>query len=484
MKIAFPTFYLTLLITGLLPVFVSSNSFADSDCTDSLDCKSSWLQLNANDNKHVFRYGDDYKNFLDLARTELSFVAEAKKMARLAGFEALQTDSPMTAGARYYAINRDRTIALMVIGETPMTEGVRVVGAHIDSPRLELKARPVYEKEGFALFQTQFHGGIKTYQWTNLPLELTGRVDRKDGSTVYLNLGMNDDDPIFIIPDMSPHTDRGYSNKKVSDQVKHEELDPIAGQRPIATDKDVADQVLAFLKSEHGITRADLVSAELALTPALKSRDVGFDRALIAAYGQDDRLGAYAALRAVMELEKPAQTAIAYLVDNEEVGNVNNTGAKSTFFTTLIASLMSAQNSSTYEELALRRALAASEMISIDVNPGINPKNPAGYEKSNGPKLGYGVNLKMYGQGFSANSEFTARIRRLLDDAAIPWQTTTYKVGQRGGGTIGGEFSRLDMEVIDFGVPVLSIHTPMSISSKVDVYHLYRACTEFLGNAR
>lgn len=479
-KVSQPTPLIVILTISLL---FSLSISADEICSEALDCKSSWTKLDRKAKKRVFHYSDTYKRFMDRAHTELSFVAEAVKMARKAGFRALEDDSPMTSGARYYAINRDRTIALIVVGDKPVREGIRVIGAHIDSPRLELKARPIYEKEGFALLQTQFHGGIKTYQWTNLPLALSGRVDRKDGSVQQVALGMDEDDPVFIIPDMSPHTDRGYTSKKVADQVKHEELDPLAGHMPASAEKGVVEQVLDHLKSEYNISRADLVSAELALTPALKSRDVGFDRSMVAAYGQDDRLGAYAALTAALELKQPTQTALVYLVDNEEVGNVNNTGAKSAFFTTLVATLMSAQESTDYSELALRRGLAASEMISIDVNPGINPKNPAGYEKSNGPKLGFGVNLKMYGQGFSANSEFTAQIRKLLDDASIPWQTTTYKVGQRGGGTIGGEFSRLDMEVIDFGVPVLSIHTPMSISSKVDIYDLYRACAEFMGTA-
>ena len=451
-----------------------------TDCANDLDCKSSWLDLSQGQREQVFAYAETYKAFMDTARTELSFVATATLLVEENGFKRLTDKSRIEPGSKYYDVNRDRSMALIVAGREDMTAGFKVVGAHIDSPRLELKARPVYEKEGFALFQTTIHGNIKTYQWTNIPLALSGRVDRKDGSTVAIDIGMQEGDPIFVVADLSPHTDRGFADKLVKDQVKHEELDPIMGHIPQATGEDVAKQVLALLKTGYGISRADLVSAELALTPAYKSRDLGFDRGLVAAYGQDDRLGAYAAMRAALSLGTPERTAVIYLVDNEEVGNVNNTGARSDYFSNLLAKLLHTERGDNYSDLDLRRALSASEMVSIDVNPGVNPKNPSGFEKTNAPRLGFGVNLKMYGQGFNANSEFTARIRALLDNHSIPWQTVTYKVGPRGGGTMGGEFSRLDMEVIDFGVPVLSIHTPLSISSKVDGWNLYRACAAFL----
>ncbi len=451
-----------------------------TDCANDLDCKSSWLDLSQAQRQQVFDYGAAYKIFMDAARTELSFVTTATALAEKNGFKRLTDKSQMKQGRKYYDVNRDRSMALIVVGREDLGAGFNVVGAHIDSPRLELKARPVYDKEGFALFQTTIHGHIKTYQWTNVPLALSGRVDKKDGSTVAIDIGMNEADPIFVVADMSPHTDRGFGDKKVKDQVKHEELDPIMGHIPDETGKEISKQVLALLKAEYGISRADFVSAELALTPAHKSRDLGFDRGLIAAYGQDDRLGAYAGMRAALALGTPQRTAVVYLVDNEEVGNVNNTGARSDYFSNLLARLLHADLGGDYNDLDLRRALSASEMISIDVNPGVNPKNPSGFEKTNAPRLGFGVNLKMYGQGFNANSEFTARIRAMLDENQIPWQTVTYKVGPRGGGTIGGEFSRLDMEVIDFGVPVLSIHTPLSVSSKVDGWNLYRACGAFL----
>ncbi|MBT5186672.1 MAG: aminopeptidase 1 [Kordiimonadaceae bacterium] len=464
-------------------IFAGSNALLVSkvnaaECNTDMDCESSWLSLTDEQRVTVFDFAEDYKGFMDKARSELTFVTEAIKIARANGFKELKDNSPMTPGAKYYDNNRDRAVSIIVIGNEDFEQGLHVIASHIDSPRLELKNIPLYAKGEFALFQTNYHGGIKKHQWTNVPLALIGRVDKKDGTTVQINIGMNDGDPIFMIPEVSPHTDRGYGNKPVSALITAEEMDPIVAHIP-GQEGDVSDQVEKYLKSTYGITRGDLVSAELLLVPAMKSRDMGFDRGLIAAYGQDDRLASYTNVRALMDIGTPTKTAIAHLVDNEEVGNVNNTGAKSQYFSNLIARLIEAKNGDDYRETQLRRTLSNSRMISIDVNPGINPMRPNAWEQTNGPRLGYGVNLKLYGRGFNANSEYIAYIRNILDENDIPWQTATYKVGTAGGGTIGGEFSRQDMNVIDFGVPVLSIHTPYAVSAKIDVYNLYRACNSF-----
>lgn len=473
------------LMTGLFltsSTFLTTNVYGagqNSNCQDNMTCISSWASFSKSDRDKVFEFAEDYKDFMDKARSELTFVTEALKIAQDNGFKELKDDSPMTPGARYYDVNRDRAISLIVIGKEDIQNGLHVVAAHIDSPRLELKNIPLYEQGEFALFQTNYHGGIKKHQWTNIPLALIGRVDKKDGTTVQINVGMNEDDPVFLIAELSPHTDRGYQNKKVSELITAEEMDPIVAHIPGSNGKGVSDQVEQYLKTTYGITRGDLVSAELLLVPAMKSRDMGFDRGLIAAYGQDDRLASYTNVRAILEVDVPTKTAIAHLVDNEEVGNVNNTGAKSQYFSNLVSRLLEAKLGADNRESYVRRALTNSNMISIDVNPGINPMRPNAWEQSNGPRLGYGVNLKLYGRGFNANSEYIAYIRKVLDDDNIPWQTATYKVGEAGGGTIGGEFSRQDMNVIDFGVPVLSIHTPYAVSAKIDVYNLYRACRAF-----
>ncbi|HXV64033.1 MAG TPA: aminopeptidase 1, partial [Vicinamibacteria bacterium] len=425
-----------------------------------------------------------YKAFMKETKTELHFVREAVRLAREAGFSELEDGSRLRPGARFYDVNRDRTLTLIVVGKRPVKEGFHVVGAHIDSPRLELKARPLYEKEGFALFQTNYHGGLKTYQWTNLPLALMGRVDLKSGRTVWISVGNEEDQPTFLIADLSPHVDAQLRERRAREAIELEELDPIVGHVPAKDTGGVKQAVVEYLRKTYEIELEDLVSAELALVPALAPRDVGFDQGLMAIYGQDDRLSGYAALRAILDSPDPELTAIAYLVDNEEVGNVNNTGADSTYLVDLMGRLLYEEMGEAFREHWLRRALRATRVLSSDVNPGVNPMWPDAWEEGNAPRLGQGVNLKMYGRGFNANSEYTAWIRKVLDDAQVPWQVATYKVGRGGGGTIGRALADDNMEVIDLGVPVLSIHTPYSVSSKLDVYSLYRAMHAFFMAAR
>ncbi|MFT7294970.1 MAG: aspartyl aminopeptidase [Pseudohongiellaceae bacterium] len=476
--------FFSLLLIGSL---FSSLSIAQTndECIDNLDCESSWVGLSHIDKDTVFAFAEDYKDFIHLARTELSFVEQAIIFAEGNGFRELTPETTLRAGAKLYEVNRDRTISLMVIGTESLQNGFHIVGAHIDSPRLDLKGRPLYEDSEFALFQTNYHGGIKFHQWTNLPLALMGRIDKKDGSTIPLSIGLNPDQPIFMVPELSPHVDRGRNSKTLGDFIGPEDLDPVVGHIPDQVEGgDVADQVLKYLADEYGVSRADLVSAELSLVPAGAPRDMGFDRGLIAAYGQDDRLASYAALRAIADVENPEKTTMAYLVDNEEVGNRNNTGAGSEYFADLLSRMLYSELGDTYREPLFRSALRQTKFISIDVNPGVNPANPGAWELGNAPKLGYGINLKLYGQGNTANSEFIAWTRKLLDDNEVPWQTVTYKVGSAGGGTIGGEFSSQNIEVIDFGVPLLSIHTPYAVSSKVDVYSLYQAAKAFYGYSK
>jgi len=436
-----------------------------------------WSGLSAAEREAVLAYAEEYKDFLSRARTELSFVAEAVKLAQDAGFRPLNADSPLTPGARYYDVNRDRAMALIVVGNEPFRDGFRLIGAHIDSPRIELKGRPLYEREGFALFQTYTHGGIKNYQWVSLPLALMGHVDMKDGTRVPVSVGLKPEDPVLIIPDLSPHVDQDYRERMNRDVIGNEELDPIVASLPDA-DNSISGAVLAYLESEYGIEENDLVSAELALVPAMMPRDVGLDRSLMAIYGQDDRLSGYAALRAIGEQDRLKRTAIAYLVDNEEVGNVNNTGASSTYIVDLMSKLVHRQRGDRYNDYDLRHALRQTRVVSSDVNPGIHPTWPDAWEVGNAPRLGHGVNFKLYGGGFNANSEYIAWTRAYFDAAGIAWQTATYK-DQSSGGTIGNSLSKDNMEVIDFGVPVLSIHSTYAVSSKVDVHMLYRAMAAF-----
>lgn len=436
-----------------------------------------WAGLSDSQKDEVLTFSEDYKDFMSRAKTELSFVAEALTLVKSDGFSELTENSELHPGARFYDINRDRTLTLIVIGSKPLTDGFRVVGAHIDSPRLELKGRPLYESEGFALFQTYRHGGIKNYQWVNLPLALVGHVDKKDGTRVQISVGLDSEDPVFIIPDLSPHVDHDYRDRQNREVIKGEELDPIVASIPDA-DHSVSDAVLAFFSEEYDIEEDDLVSAELAIVPAMGPRDVGFDRSMMAIYGQDDKLSSFTALRAISEQDTPAYTAVAFLVDNEEVGNVNNTGSNSDYLVDLMSELIYRRAGDGYNDMQLRKALRNTRVVSSDVNPGIHPAYPGVWEAGNAPRLGYGVNFKLYGGGFNANSEFIAWNRAYLDAAGVSWQTATYK-GRASGGTIGNSLSRRNMEVIDYGVPLLSIHSTYSLSSKVDVHMLYRAMNAF-----
>lgn len=457
---------------------VAAPALATPPCEEAR-CPSSWLEFDAGQRKRIFDLAEDYKAFMHVSRTEITTVRESERRARAAGFRAWTPGAALAPGSRWYVNNRDKSLALFVVGERPAAEGVRVAAAHIDSPHLDVKARPLYESEGFALFQTSFHGGILNYQWGNTPLALVGRIARKDGSHVDLSVGLEPDQPVFMIAGLSPHVDADLRERKNREVLKAEELDPIVGSLPKSADEGVRAQITDYLRSTYGVGLDDFVSADLSLVPASPPRDVGFDRALMAMYGQDDRLGGYAAVKALLDVKRPARTTFVLLADNEEVGNRNNTGAMSDFLEDLIADVIYQQQGQAYREPELKRALRASRVLSIDMNDGINPTWPSAWESQNAPRSGHGVNLKVYGQGNNATPEYAAWVRRALDDAGIRWQTATYKVGSAGGGTLGGELSRRNMDVIDVGVPVLSIHHTYDISSKVDLWWMYRGALAF-----
>lgn len=443
--------------------------------------KSAWEQLTPGQRDEVFRFAEGYKAYLSAARTAEASAREVIRLAREKGFSEFTKADQVRPGARLYANGRDRALILVVLGSEPLTSGSRLVGTHHDTPHLDLKGRPVYAAGGFALFNTIYYGGIKKYQWANRPLALVGRVDTTDGKRVEVSIGLKEGDPVFLIPDNAPHSDKELRDRKYTDVFKGEELDPVAGSVP-GTGSSVAAQVLASLTATYGIREEDFVSAELALVPAAAPADVGLDRGLVGAFGQDDRLSSYCAARAILDLQgTPKRAALAYLSNFEEEGSVNNTGAASQFLNTTYARLLAAERGGKYTDLDLREALRRAEVVSADTNDGINPLFPQTSEASNAARLGYGVTIKRYGAGFDGNSEFIAAIRGILDRNGIAWQTQTQRVEVGGGGTIGGFLSAQDMEVIDMGVPLLSMHSPFEASSKVDVWNFYRFMSAFFG---
>jgi len=447
---------------------------------------SAWPELTPRDRDAVMKYADDFKSFLGKAKSEMAFVREATRVAEAGGFrkwDAKTAASALKPGSRWYAINRDRTIVLFVIGTEPIENGMRIVNAHIDSPRIEFKTKPFRDSQLAALVDTQVHGTIKNYQWANVPLAISGRVDKSDGTTAWIEIGNEPSDPVLLISDLAPHVDRDFRGRTMQEVIRTEELDPIIGTLPpdpAAGQRSTSDRVIAMLHEKYGIQPRDWLSADLQIVPATQPRDVGLDRALVGAYGQDDRASGYISLRAISDITMPRFTAVAYAVNNEEV-NSWNTGVESEWFNTLVSEVMSAQKGSDVSDVARRRAYARTQVLVADCTTAQDPIFPQPQNPVLTSRLGFGMVIKEYGSGREANSEFFAKIRGLLDREKVRWQTHSYDAGY-GGSTIAAWFAGQNMDVIDVGVGLLSMHSPFEVSSKVDLWQLHRGFVAFFGS--
>lgn len=429
-------------------------------------------------------YCEGYKSFLNKAKTEREAVKAATQMAKANGFSEFCRGKSYKAGDKVYINNRGKTLALAVIGEQPVEQGVNITAAHIDSPRLDLKPNPLYEDTDLALFKTHYYGGIKKYQWTAVPLSLHGVFVLKDGTVKEVSIGENENEPKFVINDLLPHLASEQIKRPLNEGVKGEELNVLVGSHPFKDDKGselVKLNILKLLNEKYGVTEEDFLSAELEMVPAAKSTDIGFDRSLIGSYGQDDRVCAYPALTAVLEVEKPEKTALAILTDKEEIGSCGNTGLESDFLRFVIGDLAKMQNGD--PTVALRN----SKCLSADVNAGLDPTFQDVMEKKNASFLNYGVVVTKYtgARGKSgtsdASAEYVAQIRNMLDNAGIIWQTGELgKVDIGGGGTVAMFIANMGVDVVDLGVPVLSMHAPFETTAKFDVYMCYRAMYEFM----
>lgn len=441
--------------------------------------KSAWLLLTPKQNAETFAFADPYKDYLRHAKSAALSEAELVRLARAAGFEELTSPAQVKPGARLMLPNRGRSVLFAVIGTEPIETGSRMIAAHQDSPHINLKARPVINAPGsVALLKTIPYGGIKRYQWANLPMALVGRIDTVDGRSIEVNIGFAPGDPVFVIPDAAPHSDRLLRTRTYTEVLGGEEMTPVIGSIP-GPDASVAEEVMSALRRRYQIRDEDLVAAELELVPATQPADVGIDGGLIGSWGQDDKLSAYCATRSLFDLKgTPRKTAFAYITNFEEVGSVNDTGAGSQFLDSAFTELIDAQDKPA-TALSVRNALANAEVLSADTNDGVNPIFPQNSENSNSAIVGYGVAIKRYGAGFDPNSEFTARILHLLDANHIAWQTQTPKVDVGGGGTIGGFLSMRNMEVLDVGIPLLSMHSTYEMSSKVDLWSYYKFMRAF-----
>lgn len=429
--------------------------------------------------KKADKYCEDYKKFIDHSKTEREAVKTAVKLAEKAGFVPFEQDKKYKAGDRIYYVNRHKALALAVIGKKGVKDGVRLAIAHIDSPRIDLKPNPMYEASGLAMFKTHYYGGLKKYQWTALPLSLHGVVIKTDGTKIEINLGEKDDEPCFCITDLLPHLAKEQAQKPMAKVFTGEELNILAGSRPYDNSGEsdlVKLNIMGILNKKYGITEEDFLSAELSFVPALKTRDVGFDESMIGGYGHDDRVCAYPALTAILETEMPENTVITMLADKEETGSDGNTGMQSDFLRYFIYDLAKAEGEEGY------RVLSKSKCLSADVNAAFDPTYASVYETQNCSYLNKGVVISKYmGHGgkydtSDASAEYMGEIRSMLEKNNVSWQTGELgKVDMGGGGTIAKYVANMNVDVIDLGVPVLSMHAPFEIVSKTDVYMAYRA---------
>ncbi len=430
------------------------------------------------------KYCEGYKAFLNAAKTEREAVAAAITLAEGRGFVPFQIGKCYNAGDKVYFNNRGKTVAFAVIGKENADMGINITAAHIDSPRLDLKPNPLYEELELALFKTHYYGGIKKYQWTAMPLALHGVFAKKDGSVVEVSIGEDDDEPKFVINDLLPHLSREQNKRTLADGIRGEELNVLIGSMPFKADEGselVKLNILKLLNEKYGICEEDFLSAELEMVPAIKATDIGFDRTLVGAYGQDDRVCAYPALTAILDVEAPQKTAIAILADKEEVGSMGNTGLQSDFLCHIIHDICVMQ---VCDETVAKRN---SKCLSADVNAGTDPTFQDVMERRNASYLNYGVVVTKYtgggGKGGTsdASAEYTAQIRAMLDGADIIWQTGELgKVDAGGGGTVAQYVANLGIDVIDLGVPVLSMHAPFETTAKLDVYMCHRTMYEFM----
>lgn len=446
------------------------------------------------DKTEVFAFCEAYKDFISSCKTERECVTEMVQQAEKAGYRnidaIIESGETLKAGDKVYANNKGKGLALYLIGEEPLEKGMRILGAHIDSPRLDLKQNPLYEDQELALLDTHYYGGVKKYQWVTLPLALHGVVSKKDGENVTVVIGEAEQDPVLGISDLLIHLSQKQLQKTAAEVVEGEKLDMLVGSIPLEGEEEepVKAQILAILKEKYGIEEEDFLSAEFEVVPAGKARDYGLDRSMIMGYGQDDRVCSYPSFAAIMKQEQVKYTSVCLLVDKEEIGSVGATGMQSHFFENSVAEVLDAMGQ--YSDLRLRKALKNSSMLSSDVSAGYDPAFAEAFEKKNSAYLGRGIVLNKFtgarGKSGSndANAEYVARVRRIFDDHKVCFQTAELgKVDVGGGGTIAFIAALYGMEVIDSGVSVLSMHAPWEVTSKADVYEAKKAYKAFLLDA-
>ncbi len=449
------------------------------------------------DIKAAMDFAEDYKSFLDISKTEREFVKNSLDACKELGFVDIDSKKTLKAGDKVYKSVKGKGFACAVIGVEPCANGYNILGAHVDSPRLDLKPNPLYEDHETVYFKTHYYGGIKKYQWTTIPLAVHGVVFTKDGKEHEICVGENNDDPVFYITDLLPHLGNEQMGKKASEFIPAEDLNVVIGGIPVRDNKDskepYKEAILKILNEKYGIVEKDFVSAEIEIVPAAKARDVGFDRSYIAAYGHDDKVCAYPALMSLLAQEKPKRTCVTLLTDKEEIGSYSNSGAQSVIYENFLMELLAKNEGGIdkFNMLTFRKAMENTKMLSTDVTTGYDPKYASVYESRNTAFMSHGIKIEKYtgarGKSGSseANGDFVAQITDIFAKNSIPWQTGELgKIDAGGGGTISAYMAKTGMDVVDCGVPVWSMHAPVELISKIDLYYLYLAYKAFIENIR
>ena len=449
--------------------------------------KTGWERADEREREAIFNLSKKYMDCLNVAKTEREFIKQARKMADENGYRDIIEFESLKPGDKVYFVNRDKSMYLAIIGEKPIEDGLHIIGSHVDSPRLDLKPNPLYEDTGLAYFKTHYYGGIKKYQWTTIPLSMHGVIVKTNGEKVEINIGEDENDPIFTITDLLPHLAQEQMEKKLKNGVEGENLNLLIGSIPYKDEKvseKVKLNILNILNQKYGITEIDFTSSEIELVPAFKARSLGFDGSMVAAYGQDDKVCAYTSLHAMMELENVKNTAVCILSDKEEIGSMGNTGMESHMFDFFISEILNKLGVN--KPNLLDRVFCFSKMLSSDVDAGFDPLYASVSDKYNAGFIGKGISLNKYtgsrgkSEASDANAEYVAWVRNVLEKNGIDYQVAELgKVDIGGGGTIAYIIANKGADVIDCGVPVLSMHAPYEVTSKYDVYSAYKTYKAF-----
>ena len=449
--------------------------------------KNGWENTSDEEKEKIFNYCQGYMDFLNRSKTEREIVKNAEQMARERGYRDISEFESLNPGDKVYYVNRGKNLFLAVIGTESIENGVNIIGSHADSPRLDLKPNPLYEDKEFAYFKTHYYGGIKKYQWTAIPLSMHGVIVKTNGETVEVNIGENENDPIFTITDLLPHLAQDQMQKKLKDGVEGENLNLLIGSIPYKDGKvseKVKLNILDILNRKYGITEKDFISAEIELVPAFKCRSLGFDESLIAGYGQDDKVCVYTSLTAILGIENPRKTAVCLLADKEEIGSMGNTGMESNVFSTFLSEILNKLNIN--RPNLLDKVLCNSKMLSADVDAGLDPIYVSVADLNNACYLNRGVGMNKYtgvagkSNASDANAEFLAYVRNIFESNNVDYQMAELgKVDKGGGGTIAYILANKGVDVVDCGVGVLSMHAPYEVTSKYDVYQAYKGYTAF-----